>query len=751
MQTRVRWPRAPERTGRGNVEAVQVALRGIEEERPSGDLAAHFGAIASGALVGVLSLVFTVSYATILFSGPLEPFREYALAVGVASAIIFAVVGAVSASSPGSWWTNQAAPVALMALGGVELHAGMPDASAGSLVSTTLLLFTCASLAAGLLMLGAGLARVGHLAKFVPYPVIGGFLAATGLFLVGRAAALALPAGTDPDLGAYLAHWQAWVPYVGAGALIVLLSRWMMPVVALLIAVALCTLSFWIYLALTGTTVADARAAGLLLDGNFGAALPIGAAWDARFTAPDLAAVAAQWQVIVAVAGLSFLGLLMNSTALELQSDVSRDLNRDLRTGGIANLLSGAAGGFVGYPSVSMAQFSRHLAPEPSRLGPLVSLALLVAAALGGMATIYMMPVGLFVMMLAYIGIDILYRWLIAGYREMPRPDYAIVIVILGVTLLSDFVAAIIVGMVAATLRFAAAYSRVDVLRSGLTGRLRLSPVERSEADIEVLTSRGAETLVFELQSFLFFGTANALYERIVERIEGGTARVRHLLIDFRRVEGMDISTAFVFARLQRYAKRKGISIYYTHLKGPEIDRLDISGALEGAAVRPTLQDGLAEIEDEILLGTSDQCHELPAFDVLFARASAAGCPLASESERLGAGQVIFAQGDASDSLVFLEEGRLSALVRLPSGDPVRVAGFLPGSIVGEIGFFTELPRTATVMSESDVRFRRVNREALQRVTAAAPDIAADFHAHLSRLLAKRLGRTTALFVAMDV
>jgi SulP family sulfate permease len=70
---------------------------------------------------------------------------------------------------------------------------------------------------------------------------------------------------------------------------------------------------------------------------------------------------------------------------------------------------------------------------------------------------------------------------------------------------------------------------------------------------------------------------------------------------------------------------------------------------------------------------------------------------------------------------------------------------------VGEIGFFTELPRTATVMSESDVRFRRVNREALQRVTAVAPDIAADFHAHLSRLLAKRLGRTTALFVAMDV
>jgi hypothetical protein len=54
-------------------------------------------------------------------------------------------------------------------------------------------------------------------------------------------------------------------------------------------------------------------------------------------------------------------------------------------------------------------------------------------------------------------------------------------------------------------------------------------------------------------------------------------------------------------------------------------------------------------------------------------------------------------------------------------------------------------------MSETEVRIRRVSRDALQRVTAAAPDIAADFHARLSPLLAKRLGRTTALFVAMDV
>lgn len=728
-----------------------MAIGDIEADGSPGPVAGRARALASGVLIGSLSLVFTISYAAILFTGPLEPFRDHALAVGIAGAIIFAAVGAVSASSPAVWWTNQAAPIALMALGTAELQAAIPEASTGVLLSTTLLFLTCCSLAAGLLMLVVGVARVGHLAKFVPYPVIGGFLAATGLFLVIRAAALALPGGPQADLGLSLDRWPAWAPYVGAGAGLAVLSRRMPPALLLFGATTLFIAVFWAYLAATGMTIADARAAGVLLDSDAAGALALAASWEARLAAPDLAALAAQWEVMIAVAGLSFLGLLMNSSALELQSDASRDLNRDLRTGGVANLLSGAAGGFVGYPSVSMATFSHRIAPGSSRLGPLAGLSILMLAAFGGMATMSLLPVGLFVVMLAYIGVDILYRWLIAGYREMPALDYAIVLVILGVTLLSDFVAAVVVGMVAATLRFAAAYSRVDVVRTGLTGRLRLSPVERSEADIEILTSRGAETMLFELQGFLFFGTANGLYDRIVARIEGGGVPVRHLVIDFRRVEGMDISTAFVFTRLLRYATRKRISLIYTHLKGGEIDRLQRSGALDGAAVRPTLQDGLAEIEDEILLGSPEEGRVPPVLDALFSRAAAAGCPLASESEQLGAGQVIFAQGEPSDTLVFLEEGRLSALVRRAGGDPVRVAGFLPGSVVGEIGFFTDLPRTATVMSDMEVRLRRVHRDALRRVTDTAPEIAAEFHAHLARLLAKRLGRTTALFVAMDV
>ena len=405
----------------------------------------------------------------------------------------------------------------------------------------------------------------------------------------------------------------------------------------------------------------------------------------------------------------------------------------------------------MGYPSVSMAQFSLRLAPEPSRIGTMAGLAVLVAASIGGMAAMSLLPVGLLVIVLSYIGLDILYRWLIAGYREMPALDYAIVLVILGLTLVSDFAVAVVAGMIAATLRFAVAYSRIDVVRSGLSGRLRLSPIERSERDIEILLSRGAETLVFELQGFLFFGTANGLYDRIVARIESGTTPVRNLVIDFRRVGGMDISTAFVFTRLQRYAKRHRLALVYTHLKGTEIDRLERSGALAGAAVRPTLQDGLAEIEDDILRRADGDARAPSVLDMLFARAAAAGCPLAAESERHGPGEVIFAQGDPSDTLVFLEEGRLSALVKHAGGEALRVAGFLPGSIVGEIGFFSDLPRTATVMSETEVRIRRVSREALRRVTDNSPDIAAEFHAHLSRLLARRLGRTTALFVAMDV
>ena len=75
----------------------------------------------------------------------------------------------------------------------------------------------------------------------------------------------------------------------------------------------------------------------------------------------------------------------------------------------------------------------------------------------------------------------------------------------------------------------------------------------------------------------------------------------------------------------------------------------------------------------------------------------------------------------------------------------MRVATFLPGAVVGEIGLYAGIVRTATVAADVDSTIRKVTRESLDRLSERDPALARDFHAMVAGLLARRLTRATAL------
>src|SRR5262249_62099792 len=57
------------------------------------------------------------------------------------------------------------------------------------ILEPTLLLMVLSALLVGILLCGLGLAKAGRAIRFVPYPVIGGFLGATGWLMVSGARA----------------------------------------------------------------------------------------------------------------------------------------------------------------------------------------------------------------------------------------------------------------------------------------------------------------------------------------------------------------------------------------------------------------------------------------------------------------------------------------------------------------------------------------------------------------------------------
>src|SRR5882724_1709354 len=101
-------------------------------------------------------------------------------------------------------------------------------------------------------------------------------------------------------------------------------------------------------------------------------------------------------------------------------------------------------------------------------------------------------------------------------------------------------------------------------------------------------------------------------------------------------------------------------------------------------------------------------------------------------------GQTLVAQGGASDSLFMVLHG---ALAVRRTGDVEPIAELRAGELVGEIGFFANVPRTADVIAIRDTSVLALTRPAYQKLVEEAPAIVEALLAALARRFAKETAR----------
>jgi phosphoserine phosphatase RsbU/P len=109
----------------------------------------------------------------------------------------------------------------------------------------------------------------------------------------------------------------------------------------------------------------------------------------------------------------------------------------------------------------------------------------------------------------------------------------------------------------------------------------------------------------------------------------------------------------------------------------------------------------------------------------------------AGEIAELRPGDILIRQGDSSDCAYLVLEGELEIRVDTTYGE-VPLARVSGGALIGEIGVFAELPRTATVRAQGAGRVLRLDRALLLR--------ASETDAELSRSIIGRLGGQIANF-----
>ena len=101
-------------------------------------------------------------------------------------------------------------------------------------------------------------------------------------------------------------------------------------------------------------------------------------------------------------------------------------------------------------------------------------------------------------------------------------------------------------------------------------------------------------------------------------------------------------------------------------------------------------------------------------------------------------GQMLVAQGEPSDALFLVLHG---ALAVRRTGDLEPLAELRAGEIVGEIGFFANIPRTANVIAIRDASVLVLTRAAYQELATDAPAIVEALLAALARRFAKETAR----------
>src|SRR5262249_38171368 len=88
---------------------------------------------------------------------------------------------------------------------------------------------------------------------------------------------------------------------------------------------------------------------------------------------------------------------------------------------------------------------------------------------------------------------------------------------------------------------------------------------DRSRDDLAVLSAHGGQIQGLNLQSYLFFGSANRLYQH-VKALLARHPECRYLLFDFKLVTGIASSAAYSFSHITRTAQGLGIRLVLVHL-----------------------------------------------------------------------------------------------------------------------------------------------------------------------------------------
>ena len=619
------------------------------------------------------------------------------------------------------------------------------------------LLMTVLGILSGAIQLLIGFLGVGRLIKYIPYPVVSGYLSGVGLVIIGSQLPklMGVPDGVawfSALLSPALWDWRA-LAVGGATAGVMLLAPRLTRAVPGTVLGLLAGAVTYGGLAVGDPSLRTLEGNGLVI-GELGAS---GAGY--------LELIAQRWREIgelrlvqvgnlvgsaLTLAALLSIDTLKTSVVLDQMTRTRHDPDRELAAQGFANVVAATVGGMPGAGTMGASLVNLSSGAQ-TRISGIVEGALTLVAGLLLGAFVAWIPVAalggvLIVVALRMIDTDPL-RFLESRSTVL---DFSVVLVVIGVALFVGLIAASAAGVVLSVVLFLREQVGGNVVRRKSLVSRRSSTWYRPEDELRILEARGDAAVIYELQGSLFFGTARQLYLTL----EPDLLRVDFLILDFKRVQSLDVNAAHMLKQVrdvlaEREAPLLLSSVRETLPNGRNLrEFLELSGVIDESGtvlVMPSLESAIEWVEERLLGEVSRDDTQLPPLELheieLFkgSRDDTMADLRACLEERIYlAGETIYRRGDSDANLYLLRGGEVKIMGYV--GNSTRqyhIATFGRGEFFGGLAFLDHRPRGNDAVAARDC--------ALYVLSLEKFNFLAEEHKRIAFMIVSKLARTLAI------
>ncbi len=329
--------------------------------------------------------------------------------------------------------------------------------------------------------------------------------------------------------------------------------------------------------------------------------------------------------------------------------------------------------------------------------------------------------------------------------------DFIVIITVVIAAAELDLIKAAGVGTTMAILLFLKEQMGASVIRRKIFGDQIFSKKNRLQHEQEVLEIKGKQTIIIQLHGQLFFGTTDQLFSKL----EPYFSNCRFVVLDMHRIQSLDYTAANMLKKiLVRIVEKNGYLIFSSI---PEIlstgqnpkKYLQDFGILKHPGVKlfDDLDSTLTWIEDKILKDEmvpafdNDKILELSEMEFFngFSKKFLDTITACIVTKSYKPGELIFKTGDESDEIYFVRHGNIKIVLPLNDGKQFHLQTVCMGGIFGEGAFIGTITRSADAISVDETHLFVLSRDKFNLATNLHPEVAGIFFERLALIIANRL------------